>query len=145
MSLKTWEDNDWLKTEPTSRNEIQNLLSIVERDMKDAKGSVSADWQFGIAYNAALKLYTVLLRAEGYRSSRGSHHYRTIKAMSQILGLEFVEDADYLDACRMKRNTLEYDYVGCVTGENVFELMTFVKSFRQTVLQWLKNSHPDLA
>lgn len=145
MSLKNWEDNDWLKAEPTSKDEIQNLLVIVERDMKDAEGSISTDWQFGIAYNAALKLCTVLLRAEGYRPSHGSHHYRTIMAMPLILGSESVDDAEYLNACRMKRNTLEYDYAGCATRENVSELLTFVKSFRQTVLEWLKSSHPNLA
>jgi hypothetical protein len=56
MTLKQWADNRWLKEEKTSREEIFNLLAIVERDMEDAKGSISPDWRFGIAYNAALKL-----------------------------------------------------------------------------------------
>jgi hypothetical protein len=62
--LKQWESNGWLRAEPTSRDEIANLLAIVDRDLKDATGLVSADWQFGIAYNAALKLCMILLRAE---------------------------------------------------------------------------------
>ena len=36
MSLEKWAEYGWLKPEPTSRNEIKGLLSIVERDMKDA-------------------------------------------------------------------------------------------------------------
>lgn len=144
MSLKSWENNGWLKVEPASRDEIHNLLVINERDIQDAKGSISTDWQFGIAYNAALKLCTVLLRAEGYRPAHGSHHYRTIMAMSLILGAEWVKDAEYLDACRMKRNTLEYDYAGCATEDNVSELISFVKDFRKTVVEWLRNNHPDL-
>ena len=85
MTLKQWADNRWLKEEKTSREEIFNLLAIVERDMEDAKGSISPDWRFGIAYNAALKLCTVLMRAEGYRAAHGLQHYRTIMALPVIL------------------------------------------------------------
>lgn len=54
MTLRQWERNAWLRPEPTAKKEIANLLAIVDRDLKDATGSISADWQFGIAYNAAL-------------------------------------------------------------------------------------------
>ena len=61
MSLKQWLDNGWLRRHQTSAKEISDLLAITERDLKDAKGGISDDWRFGIAYNAALKLCTVLL------------------------------------------------------------------------------------
>ena len=62
MSLKHWADNSWLKPHKTGAKEIADLLAIVERDLRDAKtGGTSDDWRFGIAYNAALKLCTVLL------------------------------------------------------------------------------------
>ena len=49
-----------LEKRVTSMNEIQDLLQIVERDLKDSESAeVSYDWQFGIAYNAALKLATI--------------------------------------------------------------------------------------
>lgn len=52
-----------------SRKEIEGLLSIVDRDLKDAREqAISPDWRLGIAYNAALKLCTVLLHASGYRA-----------------------------------------------------------------------------
>ena len=144
MSLKQWENNGWLKPEPSSSNEIQNLFSIIERDLKDSRESVSVDWQFGIAYNAALKLCTILLRSEGYRITGGNHHYRTIMAMPEILGSEWKIRADYLNACRMKRNTLEYDYAGCATGGNVEELLEFLMDFNMKVRKWLEAEHPDL-
>jgi hypothetical protein len=54
MTLKQWADNGWLKEHRSSAEEIGNLLAIVERDLKDAsEGTVSSDWRFGIAYNAA--------------------------------------------------------------------------------------------
>jgi hypothetical protein len=38
MTLKQWSANGWLKTHKTSKQEIGNLLAIVERDIKDAPG-----------------------------------------------------------------------------------------------------------
>lgn len=67
MTLQNWRDNGWLRPHETTRQEIKDLLQIVDRDLVDARKDMSADWQFGIAYNAALKLCTVLLSASGYR------------------------------------------------------------------------------
>ena len=73
MTLKQWVDNGWLKAHQTSADEIGNLLAIVDRDIKDAtEGGISADWRFGIAYNAALKLCTILLYAACYKAERTS-------------------------------------------------------------------------
>jgi len=63
--LKQWAANGWLKTHQTSPKEIRDLLAIVKRDLADAEGDISADWRFGIAYNAALKLCTILIYASG--------------------------------------------------------------------------------
>jgi hypothetical protein len=50
VSLKQWANNDWLKPHRTSRKEISSLLRIVERDLNNAQGDISADWRFAIAY-----------------------------------------------------------------------------------------------
>jgi hypothetical protein len=88
MTLKQWADNGWLRPHQTSAKEIRDLLNIVERDLKDADGGISTDWQFGIGYNAALKLCTVLLYASGYRAERNLQHYRTLQALPLILGAD---------------------------------------------------------
>ena len=76
MTLKQWASNGWLRPHRTSAEEIGNLLAIVKRDIHDAgQQGISADWRFGIAYNAALKLCTVLLYAEGYRPEKSLAHY----------------------------------------------------------------------
>jgi len=117
---------------------------MVDRDLVDAEGDISNDWRFGIAYNAALKLCTVLLHASGYRPERTLQHYRTLTAMPLILGDKRKPDVDYLDACRIKRNTVEYDRVGGATGDDVSELIEFTKELRQEVLEWLRQNHPAL-
>lgn len=144
MSLKQWEDNGWLLPHRTSREEISNLFSIVERDLTDAQRDISADWRFGIAYNAALKLCRMLLSAEGYRPSHELQHYRTLAALPEILGKARKADAKYLDDCRKKRNIVEYDYVGGVSESDADELIAFVKRFKDDVITWLQKHHPEL-
>ncbi len=144
MSLKQWEDNGWLKPHRTSRQEISNLLNIVERDLQDVRREISADWRFGIAYNAALKLCRILLSAEGYRPSHELQHYRTLAALPEILGEAKKADAKYLDDCRKKRNIVEYEYVGGASGPDADELIEFVKDLRDEVIAWLKKNHPEL-
>jgi len=144
MSLKQWGDNGWLKPHRTSREEVSQLLGIVERDLHDAEKDISPDWRFGIAYNAALKLCTVSLYAEGYRPSHESQHYRTLGALPEIFGRDKKEDAQYLDDCRKKRNIVEYDYIGGASGSDADELIVFVKEFRNEVIAWLKKKHPEL-
>ena len=144
MTLKQWINNGWLRRHKTSSEEIENLLMIIDRDLKDAKGSISDDWRFGIAYNAALKLCTILLYAEGFKAERTLQHYRTIQALPLILGKERKTDAEYLDSCRAKRNIVEYDYVGGVTTNDADELIEFVKELKADVLDWLNKNHPEL-
>ena len=85
MSLKDWLDNGWLKSHQTDPQEIANLFAIVERDLADASlNDLSVDWQFGIAYNASLKLCNIMLYVHGYRPENALAHYRAIMALKEI-------------------------------------------------------------
>jgi len=97
VSLKQWADNGWLRAHRSSRQGVADLLSIVDRDLDDAtKTTISADWRFGIAYNAALKLCTIVLHVSGWRPEKALQHYRTIQALPLVLGASRKVDADYL-------------------------------------------------
>ena len=144
MSLEDWFQNKWLREHRTSKDEIGNLIQIVERDIQDAKlREVSADWRFGIAYNASLKLCTILLYSEGYRPERSSAHYRTIQALPLILGKAKEQDSKYLDTCRIKRNKVEYDYAGGATDLEADELIEFTEELFIEVKEWLNDKHPE--
>lgn len=90
MSLEKWLEYGWLKKEPTSRNEIQGLLTIVERDFRDASvTAISEDRRFEAGFNAARTLANAALRACGYRTStQAGHHLKTIES------LQFTIEAD---------------------------------------------------
>lgn len=120
-------------------------LKIVERDLKDATAKgLSEDWKFGIAYNAALKLCTVLLHSSGYRPEKNLAHYRTLQSLPLILGDKHKSNADYLDTCRKKRNETEYHFAGNVSEDEVEELMNFCDELKAEVIAWLKKNHRNL-
>jgi hypothetical protein len=145
MGLQNWHESGWLRPHKTNRKQISDLFKMVDRDLADAKlAHLSADWQFGIAYNAALKLCTILLYAEGYRPERRNAHYRTLQALPEILDPDRTRDADYLDTCRIKRNTVEYDLAGQTSPEEAEELIQFSLELKESVLQWLRAKHPEL-
>ena len=60
-----------------SDEEIKDLLAIVDRDINDASGPISADWRFGIAYNAALGL--------ARRIRVRAHHSRMLRLKLRVL------------------------------------------------------------
>ncbi len=143
--MQDWATNGWLRVHRPTVREMEGLLSIVDRDLTDATVSgLSADWRFGIAYNAALKLCTMLVHASGFRPERTQQHYRTIAALPLILGRERQDAATYLDTCRVKRNNVEYDMAGAATEADVDELLDFTRELRRDVLAWLEASHPEL-
>jgi uncharacterized protein (UPF0332 family) len=145
MTLQNWHNNRWLRPHRTTRTQIANLLAIADRDLEDARSArLSTDWQFGIAYNAALKLCTILLFAEGYRPESNLAHYRTLQALPLILGARHRDNADYLDTCRSRRNQVEYDMVGQTSADEARELIQFASDLRSDVLDWLRKKHPDL-
>jgi hypothetical protein len=145
MSLEQWSKNGWLRSHLTNRAQLRELFAIVERDLDDARTErLSPDWQFGIAYNAALKLCTILVYAEGYRPEKTLAHYRTLQALPLILGADRQGDADYLDTCRNKRNIAEYDCAGHISPEEARELVAYATELRGVVEAWLRAQHPTL-
>ena len=139
-----WAASRWLGPNLAIKQRYSDLFAIVERDLDDSARDLSPDWQFGIAYNATLKLCTVLLYASGYRPEKNLAHYRTLQALPIILGADRADDADYLDACRAKRNTAEYDVAHTVSQSEADELRGFARELHTVVLDWLRQNHPSL-
>ena len=47
MTLTEWQKNGWLRPHNSSRNEIEGLFSIVDRDLNDAiSKDLSCDWKW---------------------------------------------------------------------------------------------------
>lgn len=136
-----------LKTHETSDKEIRSLFRIVERDIKDAAiPYLSLDRRFPTAYNAALQLATIVLRAHGFRSNpnKAAHHRISIDTIPLIMGHEFRQIKSYFDSCRIKRNICEYTSSEEVSEKEVQELLITVNDFGKQVRKWLLECHPDI-
>lgn len=145
MSLSDFVKAGLLKPHRPTREQIARIFSVVDRDLEDATRNLSADGRFNLAYNAALQLCAIALLAEGWKAEKVKAHYLTIATLPKILGPAWQDGADYLDACRAKRNGLEYDAAGKVSVSEAQELRGFAVELREAVVAWLGEQHPKLS
>jgi uncharacterized protein (UPF0332 family) len=143
MSLRQLFEQNRIIHHKTSKQEIQNLFKLVQRDIADAKiTQLSADRRFATAYNAALQLGTILLYCKGYKTKGTGHHFFVFQAMKVILGKEYHSLADYFDSCRAKRNITDYTSTGNVSNAEVDELIQETESFRNMIRDWVNKNYP---
>ena len=144
MSLGDWKKSGWLVEHKTSPKEIADILAAVDRDLSACRTpNLDPDWRFNIAYNAALQAATAALAAAGYRAAREMHHYRVMQSLSFTVGAEAAM-IDLLDRFRKKRNTGTYERAGIISDHEADELLDIAGKLRALVLDWLRQSHPDL-
>ena len=144
MSLSEWLKNGWLIEHKTSRQEIKHLLRLVDRDLVDCRNStLSADWRFNIAYNAALQCAKAALAAAGFRAAKDAHHYRVIQSLKFTLKTED-KIIQTLDAFRKKRNISEYNHAGAVTAIELDEISVLAGNLRKSVEAWIVADYPRL-
>lgn len=83
MSLIERRRRKWVTVHKPTKNEIADLLAIVNRDLAESQvEGRTLDWRLAIAYNAALQAATAALAAAGYRAARGDHHRRAIESLT---------------------------------------------------------------
>jgi uncharacterized protein (UPF0332 family) len=123
MSLETWLTNGWLVRFELSDQESDRLVLAARRELHDARQDISPESRFALAYNAALRLCSVVLGKAGYRAARDQKHYRSIAALPLILGQDTRELAAFLDACRSKRHEITYEGFDAVSEAEASELV----------------------
>src|SRR5437016_11143389 len=76
-----------IKSHRTSRQELDDLRDVVERDLQDAAvPALSADRRFATAYNAVLQLGKMVVACAGYRVVGPGHHQTTFEAVEIAMG-----------------------------------------------------------
>lgn len=104
--LRNLADIGQLKTEPFSRAEFLGLMESGAARLRDAaRGELSSDSRFGLAYNAAHALALAALRLQGYRSPS---RYLVFQSLAHTLNLPN-ELWRILDLAHRKRNQAEYE------------------------------------
>jgi|SRR6516162_3028130 hypothetical protein len=136
-----------IKRHTTSRQELDELRTLIERDLTDAtlKG-LSADRRFATAYNAALQTAKMVVACAGYRVAGTPGHHRLHFEAAQIaLGSSAHRFLDYFEMSRRKRNIIEYDYAFAATDTEAEEILTEAKAFILFVEKWIGLKNPSLA
>ncbi|TLM74402.1 MAG: DNA-binding protein [Actinobacteria bacterium] len=145
MNLPQWSQEGRLRPHRPTSSERAALLEAVGRDLDDAANlGISADRRFATAYSAALMLASLALHAAGYRAAGPGHHETTMRSLPLVMGPEQLERSRYLDACRIKRNHVDYDGMGYATHAEADELIDEVVLLLDDVLAWLAAEHPEL-
>jgi SAV_6107-like HEPN len=144
----TWQQlvtSNRAKTHKTSKQEIDGLRSVVGRDLKDASAAgLSEDRRFATAYNAALQLATMTIACAGYRvSAKQGHHENTFLALELAMGNPAKKFANYFNACRKKRNLVDYNLANIVTETELQELLTQATEFQALVEDWIFDNYPQ--
>lgn len=144
MSLQVWLKNGWLVAHKSSMREIQDLLGVADRDLRDCQApGLSADWRLNIAYNAALQLATASLAAAGYRAARESHHFRVIQALEHTIGAD-QPLLDQFEAFRKKRNLGNYERAGAISDQEAKAMLKLAQHLRHAVEAWIRTTHQSL-
>jgi len=115
----------------------------VERDLKDAKlDQLSADRRFATAYNAVLQLTKMVIACEGYRVTGIGHHQTTFEGLQLAMVKQVSTLVPYFDACRRKRNHVDYDMTNAASETEADELIAKATEFQQLVETWIRRTHP---
>ena len=123
-----------VKGQPTSRQEIENLLGIVERDRSQAYlEGLHLDIKFELLYSASLQLATIVLRLNGLRVGRTGHHRETFRAVQELVPVNLRSTILHFDQARRKRNTLVYDQAGAATEADLKGLRASIDAFEKWV------------
>lgn len=128
----------------TSLQELAELRHLIARDLSDASiPALSEDRRFATAYNAALQTAKIAIACAGYRiASVPGHHRLTFEAAELALGKSAAHLTDYFDACRRKRNEIDYTGATIATGTEAEELLLHARSFLEMVERWIEANHP---
>ena len=127
--------------------ELDNIRELIARDLADADlAGLSADRRFATVYNAALQAGKIAISCSGYRvSARAGHHAVTFEAARLTLGPQAAALADYFDACRRKRNIIDYDNSSVATETEAEGLLRKANQFLELVESWVEAEHAPFA
>ena len=134
-------------THRPSKQELDGLRELISRDLADAaiKG-LSSDRRFATAYNAALQTAKMAITCAGYRlASTQGHHRMTFDAARLALGASAARSLDFFEACRRKRNVIDYDQASVATNSEAAEVVTEAAAFLELVERWIHTHHAKLA
>jgi hypothetical protein len=145
MSLAGLVESKRLRVEPTSADEINGLIGVVERSLKDASvEAISEDLRFIAAYNALLESATMAIRASGHRvPAQSGHHVLTFETLQYTIGADG-SLIRRLKAFANRRGKATYDAAGMISEQDLRSVIRTAGELQQAVMKWLREHHAEL-
>ena len=133
-------------THKTSKQELNELRAVIQRDLSDASiPALSEDRRFATAYNAALQAAKMAIACAGYRvGAVPGHHAITFECAGLALGKEADLLVQFFDVSRRKRNVIDYTGAQIATSTEAAEVLQRAQQLLALVESWIKAKHPKV-
>lgn len=143
MSWKKLQAEGKIRAHKANKKELDELRAVIARDLKDAAiQALSDDRRFATAYNAGLQAAKMAILSAGYQpASIPGHHRVAFEAARLALGASAARHLDFFEACRRKRNVIDYDQASVATHTEVEEIVAEAKDFFELVERWIAANH----
>ncbi|MFA5382554.1 MAG: HEPN domain-containing protein [Candidatus Micrarchaeia archaeon] len=130
-----------IKKIPIDKEQITNLLSLCERDLKASEVNLKndlLDWSFTISYNSILQAARALMYSYGYTPNNEDIHKTTLEFVEVVLGVKHKELIEILSMIRKKRHSAVYDEAGIVTIYEANYTLKKAKEFVKLIKEKIK-------
>ena len=89
-----------------------------------------------------VKRAKICIACSGYRvTARAGHHAVTFEGANLAIGAKILSLTDYFDACRRKRNLIDYDNSSVASETEAEELLKKAYEFHALVEKWFAVNH----
>lgn len=114
----------------TSKEELEAIFGVVERDFKDAslKG-LSSDQKYIQSYQAAFGVALALLYRKGYKPVKSGHHTVTWQCVREILDPAHYGMILLFENAAKKRSKMSYDMAGIASQKEADEIFEEAREF----------------
>jgi len=86
----------------------------------------------------------MVIASHGYRTTGLGHHQTTFEAAELAIGSTSSPFIAYFDACRRKRNAVDYDRAHVTTETEASEIANQAAKFLALTENWISQNYPAL-
>lgn len=130
MVLENWFEQGKLLKHNATKEELSDILGVVERNFQDAivKG-LSSDQKYILSYQAAFEVSLAFIKCNGFRPIKAGHHYIVWQCMKDVLGEKVRKSIILFEDAAKKRNKLSYDIAGIASQKEADEMYQESRNF----------------
>lgn len=134
MALENWLQAGKLIKHATSREELDAIFGVIDRNFEDASlRGLSSDQKYILSYQAAFEVGAALIYCYGYKPIKAGHHYITWQCVKDIIGDESRKEVLLFENAAKKRSKLSYDIAGLASQKEANEIYEEAKNFVELI------------